>query len=87
MWLYSAYKGFKGLDTISKFGVPAALFFTIYSIYNVWASEGGFQSVFSYVPENPISFTAATAATVGGWIIALRLHRMFAVLQCGKHMS
>jgi cytosine permease len=68
MWLYSALKGFKGLETISKFGVPAALVLTIYSVYKVWSTSNGFESVFSYVPTSTISFTAASAAVVGGWI-------------------
>jgi cytosine permease len=68
MWLLSAMRGYKGLAIMSKIGVPAAVVLSVVGVIAVGLSEGGFQGVTSYIPENPITFTAATAAIVGGWI-------------------
>lgn len=68
MWLFSAYQGYKGLAFVSYLGVPAALILSFYGVYKVAVTTGGFSGVASYVPSAPITFTAATASIVGGWI-------------------
>lgn len=68
MWLLSAYRGYKGLAFVSYLGVPAALILSFYGVYKVAVTTDGFSGVLSYVPNAPITFTAATASIVGGWI-------------------
>lgn len=68
MWLLSAMWGYKGLAIMSNIGVPAAVILAIFGIVYVGLSDGGYSGVFSYIPEHPITFTAATAAVIGGWI-------------------
>lgn len=68
MWLFSAYQGYKGLAFVSYLGVPAALILSFYGVYKVAITTEGFSGVASYVPNAPITFTAATASIVGGWI-------------------
>jgi cytosine permease len=67
MWLISSVRGMKGLTVVSYLGVPAALLLSIYAIYRVGEESGGFSGVFGYVPQAPMSFTAATAAVVGSF--------------------
>lgn len=68
MWLLSAYRGYKGLAFVSYLGVPAALILSFYGVYKVAVSTDGFSGVASYIPNSPITFTAATASIVGGWV-------------------
>jgi cytosine permease len=68
IWMLSAVKGYKGLAFISWIGVPAAIVLAAYGVYAVGVSTNGFNGVLSYVPDSPITFTAATASIVGGWI-------------------
>jgi cytosine permease len=68
LWLQSAIRGYKGLEIISGIGVPAALILSAYGVYRVGQSTNGFEGILSYVPAEPIGFSTATAAIVGGWI-------------------
>lgn len=68
VWVISAINGYKGLFVISSLGVPAALFFSLYGVYAAGLSTNWFEGVTSYVPENPITFSAATAAIIGSFI-------------------
>lgn len=68
IWMQSAIRGYKGLQFISFLGVPAALIMSIYGIYAVYQATNGFMGLTTYVPQNPITFTAATASIVGGWV-------------------
>lgn len=68
MWLISAMLGYKGLALMSKIGVPAAVALAIFGVVFVANAEGGLQTLLSYQPAETITFTAATAAIVGGWI-------------------
>lgn len=68
MWLLSAMRGYKGLALMSMVGVPSAVILAIFGIVFVGFSDGGYSQVFNYIPENPMTFTAATAAVIGGWI-------------------
>lgn len=68
LWTQSAIKGYDGLEIISFLGVPAALIMSIIGVIAVGRFTGGFSDVLSYVPANPISFTAATSSIIGGWI-------------------
>jgi len=73
MWLFSAYRGYKGLAIVSYLGVPAALILSAYGVYKVGITTNGFADVTKYVPSAPISFTAATASVVGGWIFGVTI--------------
>lgn len=68
IWMQSAIRGYKGLQFISFFGVPAALLLSLIGVIAVGKHTGGFAGLESYVPTNPITFTAATASIVGGWV-------------------
>lgn len=68
IWLFSAAIGFKGLFIISSLGVPAALFLSAYGVYAAGVETNGFEGLLSYVPSAPMTFSAATAAIVGGFI-------------------
>jgi len=68
IWMQSAIRGFKGLQFISFVGVPAALILSLYGVIAVYNETNGFSALFEYVPKEPITFTAATASIVGGWV-------------------
>lgn len=68
MWMQSAIRGYKGLEIVSFLGVPAALFMALYGCYAVFQSTNGFAGLSTYMPSKPITFSAATAAIVGGWV-------------------
>lgn len=68
IWMQSAIRGYKGLQFISFIGVPAALIMAAYGVFAVGQSTNGFAGLSSYVPANPITFSAATASIVGGWV-------------------
>jgi len=68
LWLLSAMKGYRGLAFMSRIGVPAAILLAIYGMITVGLTGEGYSGVTNYIPENPITFTAATASIVGGWI-------------------
>lgn len=73
VWLFSAAIGFKGLFIISSLGVPAALFLSAYGVYAAGVETNGFEGVISYAPSAPMTFSAATAAIVGGFIFGSTL--------------
>lgn len=68
IWMQSAIRGYKGLQFISFVGVPAALIMAAYGVFAVGQATNGFSGLSSYVPANPITFSAATASIVGGWV-------------------
>lgn len=68
LWLLSAMRGYKGLAIMSNVGVPASIILALVGIITVGFSADGFSGIFSYIPENPLTFTVATASIVGGWI-------------------
>ncbi len=68
LWTQSAVRGYKGLEFISFLGVPAALIMSGAGIIAVARATNNFAELATYVPENPMTFTAATAAIVGGWV-------------------
>lgn len=68
LWTQSAIRGYKGLEFISYLGVPAALIMSAAGIIAVGKATNNFAELATYVPENPMTFTAATAAIVGGWV-------------------
>lgn len=68
IWMQSAIRGYKGLQFISYLGVPAAMIMAAYGVFAVGQATNGFAGLSSYVPKNPITFSAATASIVGGWV-------------------
>ncbi|WP_130858967.1 purine-cytosine permease family protein [Gracilibacillus phocaeensis] len=69
LWLISAMKGAKGLAIMASFGVPAALICAVVGFISVGNTDGGYGSVFNFIPDNQMTFTAATASIVGGWVV------------------
>jgi len=68
LWTQSAIRGYKGLEFISFLGVPAALIMSGAGVIAVAKATNNFAELANYVPETPMTFTAATAAIVGGWV-------------------
>ncbi|WP_352419321.1 cytosine permease [Proteiniborus sp.] len=68
LWTQSAIRGYKGLEFISYLGVPAALVMSIAGVIAVGKASGGYADIFTYVPATSLSFTAATASIIGGWV-------------------
>ncbi len=68
IWVQSALKGYNGLEFISYLGVPAAIVLTIVCVFFVGKESQGFANVLSYIPAEPMSFTAASASVIGSWI-------------------
>lgn len=68
LWTQSAIRGYKGLEIISFLGVPAALIISLVGVIAVGKETSGFAGLMSYIPANPITFTAATSSIVGGWV-------------------
>lgn len=67
-WAQSAIRGYKGLEIVSAFGVPAAILLSIACFVGVGMRSGGFASAFSYIPTETMTFTAASASVVGSWV-------------------
>ena len=67
LWTQSAIRGYKGLEFISFLGVPAALIMSLIGVIAV-ANATGYSGLASYIPQNPMTMTAATASIVGGWV-------------------
>ncbi|AEE90607.1 Permease for cytosine/purines uracil thiamine allantoin [Tepidanaerobacter acetatoxydans Re1] len=68
IWMQSAIRGYKGLEVVSFIGVPAALIMSLVGVIAAFNATNGFAGLTSYIPEKPMSFTAATASIVGGWV-------------------
>ncbi len=68
IWMQSAIRGYKGLEFISFIGVPSALIMSLVGVVAAFNVTNGFSMITTYTPENPLSFTAATASIVGGWV-------------------
>jgi len=68
LWGQSAIRGYKGIEIVSWLGVPAAILLTIVSVIAVAMKSNNFVDVMSYIPSEPMTFTKASAALVGGWI-------------------
>lgn len=68
IWMQSAIRGYKGLEFISFVGVPAALIMSLVGVITALSKAGGLAVIATYVPKEPMSFTAATASIVGGWV-------------------
>ena len=68
LWAQSAIRGVKGLEIVSRLGVPAAVALTIACAIAIGMNAGGYQQVFSYVPESSISFAAGSTSFCGAWI-------------------
>lgn len=68
LWGQSAIRGYKGIEIVSWLGVPAAILLTVVSVIAVAMKSNNFVDVMSYVPSEPMTFTKASAALIGGWI-------------------
>lgn len=68
IWGQSAIRGYKGLEFISFLGVPAAIVLSIVCLIGVAIRSGGFHTILTYTPTQPMSFTAASASIVGSWV-------------------
>jgi len=68
VWMQSAIRGYKGLEMVSFLGVPAALIMSLVGVIAAGRATQGFATLSTYIPAKPLTFTAATASVVGGWV-------------------
>lgn len=67
IWMQSAIRGYKGLQTVSCIGVPAALVMALWGV-GAMLAQYRWADLRSVVPEHPITFAMATSQIIGGWI-------------------
>lgn len=68
LWMYSAIRGFKGLEMVSFLGVPAAIIMALWGVIAVYNYSNNFSGITAYVPAEPITIASATSQIIGGWI-------------------
>ncbi len=64
----TAYRGIKGLATLSAIAVPLIFVLGMYSVNYGISSVGGFANVFATAPEQPMSMAVALAIVIGSFI-------------------
>ncbi|MBY4675487.1 cytosine permease [Marinobacterium arenosum] len=64
----TAMIGYKGLDWLSRFAVPAMLIFILISLYKGLIDVGGIVGLTSKNPTDSLSFTAAITVIVGTFV-------------------
>lgn len=67
LWVQSALRGAKGLEFVSKLGVPCAIALVIACAVAI-DNRAGYENVFNYMPKESITFAAGSASFVGTWI-------------------
>jgi cytosine permease len=68
LWAQSAIRGYKGLEFISFIGVPAAIILAVAGFIGVGVKSGGYSDIFTYIPSETMTFTAASASVIGSWV-------------------
>jgi cytosine permease len=68
VWLQSAARGYRGLEFISFWGVPAAIILSIWVIASIVFSHANLSNGSQYIPTGDYTFAQATTAGVGSWI-------------------
>lgn len=64
----TAMIGYKGLDWLSRFAVPAMMVFILVSLYAGLIDVGGFAGLTSQTPTDSMSFAAAITVVIGTFV-------------------
>ncbi|WP_432696685.1 cytosine permease [Marinobacterium sp. YM272] len=64
----TAMIGFKGLDLLSRFAVPAMMLFILISLYTGMVDVGGVSGLLGQSPSESMSFAAAITVVIGTFI-------------------
>ncbi|KGK42747.1 cytosine permease [Nitrincola sp. A-D6] len=64
----TAMVGYKGLDWLSRFAVPAMMLFILISLYKGWVDVGGWGSLMSASGSGSMSFAAAITVIIGTFV-------------------
>ncbi|TCS36391.1 cytosine permease [Reinekea marinisedimentorum] len=65
---FTAMIGYKGLDWLSRFAVPAMMIFIIISLYKGMIDVGGFSELTATQPTSSMSLTAAITVVIGTFV-------------------
>lgn len=64
----TAMVGYKGLDWLSRFAVPAMMLFILISLYKGWVDVGGWGSLTGQAGSGSMSFAAAITVIIGTFV-------------------
>lgn len=64
----TAMIGFRGLDLLSRFAVPAMMLFILISLYTGMVDVGGLSGLVGQTPSESMSFAAAITVVIGTFI-------------------
>ena len=64
----TAMIGYRGLDWLSRFAVPAMLLFILISLYTGWHDIGGAAGLVGQTPSDSMSFAAAVTVIIGTFV-------------------
>lgn len=64
----TAMVGYRGLDWLSRFAVPAMMLFILVSLYTGMLDAGGFAGLLDTTPGESMSFAAAITVVIGTFI-------------------
>lgn len=64
----TAMVGYKGLDWLSRFAVPAMMLFILVSLYTGMVDVGGFAGLAEQTPTDSMTFTAAITVIFGTFV-------------------
>lgn len=64
----TAMVGYRGLDLLSRFAVPAMMLFILVSLYTGMVDVGGFSGLIGQEPSESMSFAAAITVVIGTFI-------------------
>lgn len=64
----TAMIGYRGLDWLSRFAVPAMLLFILISLYTGLADAGGFAGLLGQTPSEEMTFAAAVTVIIGTFV-------------------
>lgn len=64
----TAMVGYRGLDWLSRFAVPAMLLFILISLFTGLSDAGGFAGLVAQTPSGQMSFAAAVTVIIGTFV-------------------
>lgn len=64
----TAMIGYRGLDWLSRFAVPAMLIFILISLYTGFSDAGGFAGLITRTPNEEMTFAAAVTVIIGTFV-------------------
>ncbi|MDO6562412.1 cytosine permease [Amphritea sp. 1_MG-2023] len=64
----TAMVGYRGLDWLSRFAVPAMMLFIMISLYTGWVDIGGVNGLMAQTPTESLSWAAAMTMIIGTFV-------------------